>query len=155
MTEKSEQEIIDELVSDHIFVSRRDGSTIWARKLCISVAQKALQKGKELGAEKAYTCSCEFGCNPCHALCNKCAVFGQAQKASKIKELEKENKELLETLQSVLCQACESRAATDTEPPEYDSMALSAYADGLRLLSKYKRFRIHDESGRRVIGYMR
>lgn len=88
-------------------------------------------------------------------------AFEEGQKSverhtqERIAKLEKENKELLETLQSVLFQACESRAATDTEPPEYDSMALSAYADGLRLLSKYKRFRIHDESGRRVIGYMR
>lgn len=98
MTEKSEQEIIEEIVSDHIFVSRSDGSAIWARKLCISVANEALQKGKELGAEKAYTCSCEFGCNPCHALCNKCAVFGQAQKASKIEELEKENIDLKKQL---------------------------------------------------------
>lgn len=94
--EKSEQEIIEEIVSSHVVLTRSDGSAIWARKLCISVANEALQKGKELGAEKAYTCSCEFGCNPCHALCNKCAVFGQAQKASKIAELEKENRELKE-----------------------------------------------------------
>lgn len=89
------------------------------------------------------------------SICPDCFYGYDKKQASKIAELEKENKELLETLQSVLCQACESRVATDTEPPEYDSVALSAYADGLRLLSKYKRFRIHSETGRRVIGYMR
>lgn len=95
-------------------------------------------------------------CGKMYLDCVKEAITkARESEREKTRKLEKENKELLETLQSVLCQACESRGSTDTEPPEYDSMALSAYADGLRLLSKHKLFRIHSETGRRVIGYMR
>ena len=147
-----EQEIIEEIIKPRI-------EFLCGRKLdkdhhfncdkanaIYNAAREALQKGKELGKDSK--------CRDWKFVVNVREKTIKDQ-ASKIAELEKENKELLETLQSVLCQACESRGATDTEPPEYDSMALSVYADGLRLLSKYKRFRIHDETGRRVIGYMR
>ena len=88
---KNEQEIIEEIY----LTSMRSQNWKNTKSSTILAISKALQKGKELGAEKAYTCSCEFGCNPCHALCNKCAVFGQAQKASKIAELQALNDQLI------------------------------------------------------------
>lgn len=53
---------------------------------------------------------------------------------------------ILDILESVLHQACTG------DDGRTDSMALSAYADGLRILSQYKRFKIDSEYGRRVIG---
>lgn len=58
------------------------------------------------------------------------------------------NTELLDALQDCIAQAC---SLTDSDGVEYDSMALSAYADGLRILSKYGRVRITNDVGRRVI----
>ena len=53
--------------------------------------------------------------------------------------------ELLETLAEVIDQAC-------GEPDGIlDSQALSAYADGLRVLAQHGRVRITEEHGRRVI----
>ena len=52
----------------------------------------------------------------------------------------------LDTLQGVLSQACWNQL-----DGEYDSLALSAYADGLRLLAKHNRVTITHEAGRRVI----
>lgn len=51
---------------------------------------------------------------------------------------------ILDTLADVIGQACSCDG-------ELDSMALSAYADGLRLLAKYGRVKIVSEYGRRVI----
>jgi hypothetical protein len=53
--------------------------------------------------------------------------------------------ELLETLADVINQACSGPDG------ELDSMALSAYADGLRVLAEHGRVRITHEAGRRVI----
>jgi hypothetical protein len=56
-----------------------------------------------------------------------------------------ELKEALSILADVLNQAC-------SIDDELDSMAISAYADGLRFLSKHNLFKITREGGRRVIG---
>jgi len=61
-------------------------------------------------------------------------------------ETEKE-KELLETLEDVINQAC-GRSRDDC----IDSMALTAYAGAMRLLAKYGRIKIINDVGRRVIG---
>lgn len=55
--------------------------------------------------------------------------------------------EELDILRWVLAQACGDREVTGM----YDSMALSAYADGLRLLAKHGLVEITHEVGRRVI----
>lgn len=57
-----------------------------------------------------------------------------------------EREELLDVLEDVLCQAC----GTDKED-ELDSMALTSYARGLRLLAKYKKIKITSEYGKSVI----
>jgi hypothetical protein len=54
--------------------------------------------------------------------------------------------ELLDTIEDLVQQA------TYGEDGVLDSMALSAYADGMRLLASYGRLRIKEEEGRRVIG---
>ena len=65
--------------------------------------------------------------------------------------LEQDFAECMEMLESVLVQACSHRDCPHSV--EYlDSMALSAYADGIRYLAKKKRVTIVSESGRRVIG---
>jgi len=51
---------------------------------------------------------------------------------------------LLDILADVINQACCHEGGLD-------SMALSAYADGIRLLAEYGRVRIIEEYGRRVI----
>lgn len=56
--------------------------------------------------------------------------------------------ELLDVLEHCLNQACGS---VDDTGIEYDSMALSAYAEGLRLLAQHGRVTITHEAGRRVI----
>ncbi len=62
-------------------------------------------------------------------------------------ELEKISKEeLILVLYEVLQQACEYEDGTA------DSLALSAYASGLRLLARLGLFEIESEYGRRVIG---
>jgi len=53
--------------------------------------------------------------------------------------------ELLDTLYDVITQACLLPAGS------YDSMALSAYADGIRVLAKAGRLVIVKDDGRRVI----
>lgn len=53
---------------------------------------------------------------------------------------------LQDTLVDVLNQACQMPDGS------IDSCALSAYADGLRLLAKHGRFTITDQFARRVIG---
>lgn len=60
-----------------------------------------------------------------------------------------ETDELLDTLENVLSQAC----LTDDDEGNhiFDSMALSAYADGLRVLAEHGRVDIVNEYGRRVI----
>lgn len=57
--------------------------------------------------------------------------------------------ELLDILEDVLSQAC----LTDAEDGSrlFDSMAISAYADGLRVLAEHGRVDIVNEYGRRVI----
>jgi hypothetical protein len=57
--------------------------------------------------------------------------------------------DMLDTLEWVLWQACGPTRRGG--PDELDSMALSAYADGIRLLAKHDRVRITAQHGRRVI----
>jgi hypothetical protein len=56
-----------------------------------------------------------------------------------------EDEELLDTLADVINQACYHYGGG------LDSMAISAYADGIRLLAAHGRVRITEEYGRRVI----
>ncbi len=56
--------------------------------------------------------------------------------------------ELLDALADVLNQACHA----GPRDGEIDSMALSAYTDGLLLLAKYGRFEVRVHCGRRVQG---
>lgn len=60
--------------------------------------------------------------------------------------LDVERDELRDTLLDVLSQACGT-----SDDGALDSLALSAYADGLRLLAKHKVITIEGEVGRRVI----
>jgi hypothetical protein len=57
-------------------------------------------------------------------------------------------KELLDCLYDVIGQACPGICDSKDD---YDSMALSAYAQGLRLLAEYGMVKIVAEAGRRVI----
>lgn len=61
-------------------------------------------------------------------------------------ELGKALEGALDALTEVLEQSCGFEDGVD-------SAALSAYANGLRLLAKHKRFVIETEVGRRIIGY--
>lgn len=61
-----------------------------------------------------------------------------------------EVEELLDTLECVIAQACQ---VTENEETFLDSMALSAYAEGMRLLAKHDRLVIDNAYGRRVIGH--
>jgi hypothetical protein len=54
--------------------------------------------------------------------------------------------ELLDTLVDVLVQACGELDG------RLDSRALTAYAEGIRVLQRYQRVVIEEERGRRVIG---
>lgn len=54
--------------------------------------------------------------------------------------------ELLDALSDVLGQACGQLDG------RLDSLSLTAYADGIRLLHRYERVVIEEEYGRRVIG---
>jgi hypothetical protein len=54
--------------------------------------------------------------------------------------------EVLDTLADVLAQACSQADG------RLDSLSLTAYAEGLRLLHRYGRLVIEEERGRRVIG---
>lgn len=54
-------------------------------------------------------------------------------------------KQLLDALEDVINQAC-----TDSDG-ELDSMALTAYADAMRLLADYGRIEVTADRGRRVI----
>jgi hypothetical protein len=54
--------------------------------------------------------------------------------------------ELLDTLADVLGQAC------GQPDGRLDSLSLTAYAEGIRLLHRYGRLVIEEERGRRVIG---
>ena len=62
---------------------------------------------------------------------------------------DEDQQELLDVLGWVINQACSGKHGGTDE--HLDSMALSAYADGLRLLEKHGRVRITHEYGRRVI----
>lgn len=64
----------------------------------------------------------------------------------KIAETEKE-KELLNALEDMVNQACGI-----SHSDALDSMALTAYANAMRLLAEYGRIKIKREYGRRVIG---
>lgn len=60
--------------------------------------------------------------------------------------------ELLETLDDVIHQAC--YVPTDMiKQGYYDSRALTAYADGIRVLAKHGILEIEKESGRRIIAH--
>lgn len=58
---------------------------------------------------------------------------------------------LLEHLIDVVNQACGT--VTYDRETILDSMAISAYADAMRVLAKYERLTIDEEYGRRVIGH--
>lgn len=60
-----------------------------------------------------------------------------------------EIEELLDTLENVISQAC--GACGPGGQGNLDSMALSAYAEGIRVLAAHGRVRIIEEVGRRVI----
>ena len=64
-------------------------------------------------------------------------------------DCDKAIEELLDVLEWTLWQACGPRRKDDAQ--EMDSMALSSYADGIRLLAAYGRVTITEEAGRRVI----
>ena len=57
--------------------------------------------------------------------------------------------DLLDVLEDVISQAC--GACGPGGQGNLDSMALSAYADGIRVLAAHGRVRITSEGGRRVI----
>jgi hypothetical protein len=66
--------------------------------------------------------------------------------------------ELLDALEDVVNQACSTQQFRShlgdnvgTDDWELDSMALSAYAHGLRTLAKHGRVKIEQQAGRRVI----
>jgi len=65
-----------------------------------------------------------------------------------IVELQAQVAELLDTLADVIQQAC---SGPGDRWQSLDSMALSAYADGIRLLAEHGRVEVIDEAGRRVI----
>jgi hypothetical protein len=67
-----------------------------------------------------------------------------------IADLQREKGELVAALEGAMVQACMSH---EPGSEEIDSMALSYYAQALRLLSKLGRFNIEHEAGRRVIGH--
>lgn len=54
---------------------------------------------------------------------------------------------LLECLHDVICQSCSYHGNSE----QLDSMAISAYADGMRLLAGYGKINIVTEYGRSVI----
>lgn len=64
-------------------------------------------------------------------------------------ERDRERNALLDALEDVVNQACSN--PHDGKDPELDSMALSAYAHGMRTLAKYGWMEIISEYGRRVI----
>ena len=64
-------------------------------------------------------------------------------------QIMKERDELIDTLLDVINQACQ--IMKDDNTFYYDSMALSAYADGMRLLAKHRKIKIATEYSRRVI----
>jgi hypothetical protein len=64
---------------------------------------------------------------------------------AKLAQAERERDELLDGLADCIGQACGS------DGDELDSMALSAYRDGLILLAKHRRVVIEERHGRRVI----
>lgn len=61
----------------------------------------------------------------------------------------RDKQELIDVLRWVIVQACE--VPNHEGDAILDSMALSAYADALRLLERYGVVRIKNEVGRRVI----
>ena len=63
-------------------------------------------------------------------------------------DLVQKNDELLDALQEMVAQHCESTEAQCT----LDSCAISSNADAMRILAKYGRLKIEREFGRRVIG---
>jgi len=65
--------------------------------------------------------------------------------------MNKELKEALDVLEDVINQAC--RVESDDDPEGYylDSVAISAYARGIKFLEKHKRVKIKSGFGRMVI----
>jgi len=57
----------------------------------------------------------------------------------------------LDILEDVINQACRIESTEESKGYYLDSIALSAYAEGLRFLAKYGRVEIKTEYGRRVI----
>ena len=66
---------------------------------------------------------------------------------------EEEQKELLDVLFGVILQAC-SVGYPQNSDWHLDSMALSYYSDGIRMLAKHGMVKIESEYGRRVIAVL-
>lgn len=64
-----------------------------------------------------------------------------------VPKLKQEIADLEETLEAAIWQACSDHGGVD-------SMAITAYADGIRLLAKRGKLRIESEYGRRVIAVL-
>lgn len=78
-----------------------------------------------------------------------CAIIALVvERETKLRDWERDC--LLDALEDVVNQACSN--PHDPKDPELDSMALSAYAHGMRTLAKYGWLEINSEHGRRVIG---
>lgn len=76
----------------------------------------------------------------------------ESELAQELADVREENAELRQELRSVLWQACgEVDPTPGSLAMHYDSNALSAYADGLRLLARLGLVRITKEAGRRVL----
>ncbi len=80
------------------------------------------------------------------------ALDAQTDFRAQIALLRADVAELLDALEDVIYQSCYDDERGDGH---LDSMALSAYAKGMRVLSKHGRFEIEAEGGRRVIGKLK
>jgi hypothetical protein len=73
------------------------------------------------------------------------------QAREELDALKNERDELLDALADCIGQSCHVNENGLAYPHDLDSCALSAYADGLRLLAKYGKVEIKTDVGRRVI----
>lgn len=72
-----------------------------------------------------------------------------------IRKLKKEKEELVDVLSNVIEQSCSTGLVGLDTNVDLDSMALSAYADGMTILEQYGKIEIIDEFGRRVLANWR
>lgn len=91
--------------------------------------------------------STEKSCFNCRSSCvtGQCFVC-RNYSHFQLKDEDDDKQELIEALHDMVRQACFNR-----KDEEYDSMALTAYAIGLKVLEKHGRVTITAEEGRRVI----